>query len=127
MDFNPSGPGLDASALHRQATAALARQDYSSATQAGIAALIAAAKAHGPNSEPVAMILCTLGAALSSDWPCFAECLLNAAVGLASMRDQPPDELSATLHSNLSVVYKETGRFELAVNAAERCVRVRES
>jgi hypothetical protein len=117
---------LGAGGLNRQAIAALDRRDYSNATQIGIEALIAAVKVHGPNSEPAAMSLCTLGAALSAERPRLAECMLNAAVAILAGRDQPPDDLSATLQSNLSTVYRTTGRHELAVSAASFCARLRE-
>jgi hypothetical protein len=119
---------LGAAALNQQvaAAAALARGDHSSATQIGIEALIATVKIYSPESEPTAVCLCTLGAALSAERPRLAECMLNAAVAILAGRNLPPDDLSAALQSNLSTVYRTTGRPKLAVTAASFCARTRE-
>src|SRR5882757_7357266 len=111
-------------ALLQQAADALARGDHSNATQVGIEALIATVKVYSPNSEPTVVCLCTLGAALSAERPHLAECMLNAAVAILAGYNLPPDDLSVALQSNLSTVYRATGRPNLAVTAASFCARI---
>ena len=120
------GPRMEAGSAGRLANTALARCDWSMATGFAIEALVAAVR-DGQN-DIIAGILSTLAAATASaDRPRIAECWLNAALEVLSQMNDRDPAIEAALQSNFGQVFKETGRIDKAVVAAQRAVELRRS
>jgi tetratricopeptide (TPR) repeat protein len=118
------GPGMQSGSAHRLATVALARRDWPQAITHAVDALVAAVR-HQQN-EVIPGVLSTLAAAVSSAGrPRIAECWLLAALEILGQMDGRDPGLEATLQSNLGQIFKETGRIDEALAAAQRAVDLR--